>query len=172
MQAPYRRNLRRVLGERRTLDVGCGIGRNLVALGPGSVGVDHNPYSVAECRSGGLTAFTPEEFFLEDLGTFDGLLVAHVLEHLEPDAAEPLLASYLPHLGEGAVVMLLCPQARGYASDSTHVTYYDPPMLERLCRKVGFQVDRSTSFPLPPVFGKAFTYNEFVVVARVGAARS
>ena len=46
VQAPYRWNLRRQrLG--RTLDVGCGIGRNLETLDPGSVGVDHNEHSVA-----------------------------------------------------------------------------------------------------------------------------
>ena len=40
VQAPYRRNLRKLdLG--RTLDVGCGLGRNLMNLENG-VGVDHN----------------------------------------------------------------------------------------------------------------------------------
>lgn len=171
VQAPYRWNLRRFLDERRTLDVGCGIGRNLVALGADSVGVDHNPYSVTECRAAGLSAYTLDEFAAADLGRFDALLVAHVLEHLEPDEVEPLLASYLPHLNPGAVVMLLCPQARGYASDPTHVTYYNAPMLEALCREVGLKVERSASFPLPRVFGGAFTYNEFVVVARVRVPR-
>jgi len=45
VQAPYRRNLRRLVGDRAVLDVGCGIGRNLANLGPGSVGVDHNAHS-------------------------------------------------------------------------------------------------------------------------------
>jgi len=31
-------------------------------------------------------------------------------------------------------------------------------------------VERQYSFPLPRVFGSLFTYNEFVVVARAGAA--
>jgi hypothetical protein len=42
IQAPYRWDLRRLLGDRVTLDVGCGVGRNLQNLPPGSVGVDHN----------------------------------------------------------------------------------------------------------------------------------
>ncbi|MGH3982953.1 MAG: hypothetical protein ACRDST_09810 [Pseudonocardiaceae bacterium] len=58
VQAPYRWNLRRLLGERRVLDVSCGIGRNLAHLGAGSVGVDHNRHSVRTCRDRGLTAFT------------------------------------------------------------------------------------------------------------------
>jgi len=49
VQAPYQWNLRRQqLG--RTLDVGCGIGRNLETLAPGSVGVDHNEAAVQVAR--------------------------------------------------------------------------------------------------------------------------
>ncbi len=55
VQAPYRWNLRRQsLG--RTLDVGCGWGRNLASLDPSSVGVDHNLYLIIPClRAGGKT---------------------------------------------------------------------------------------------------------------------
>ena len=57
VQAPYRWNLRRQhLG--RTLDVGCGIGRNLQTLDPGSVGVDHNEHAVAVARDAGVAALT------------------------------------------------------------------------------------------------------------------
>ncbi len=53
VQAPYRWNLRRLkLGN--VLDVGCGIGRNLMHLDPGSVGIDHNPYSIEVARQRGL----------------------------------------------------------------------------------------------------------------------
>ena len=88
VQAPYRWNLRRQnLG--RTLDVGCGLGRNLQALSPDSVGVDHNEAAVRECRRRGLTAYTvtsgrpgrPDQ-------QFDAILLAHVVEHV----AEPPVA--------------------------------------------------------------------------------
>ena len=55
VQRPYRWNLQRLeLG--RVLDIGCGIGRNLLNLGDDSVGVDHNVDSVAAARARGLTA--------------------------------------------------------------------------------------------------------------------
>ena len=60
MQLPYRLHVRS-LRMGRALEVGCGIGRNLAHLPAGSVGVDHNPFSVQTCRSLGFEAYTDEE---------------------------------------------------------------------------------------------------------------
>lgn len=61
VQLPYRLNLKRQkLG--RTLDIGCGIGRNLGALPAGSLGVDHNASAIEMARRDGLQAMTVEEF--------------------------------------------------------------------------------------------------------------
>jgi 2-polyprenyl-3-methyl-5-hydroxy-6-metoxy-1,4-benzoquinol methylase len=166
VQRPYRWNLRRLeLG--RTLDVGCGVGRNLKNL-PGSVGVDHNAQSVAVARSRGLTAWTTEEWPTSPdavVGTFDSLLCAHVLEHLDSPTADDVLSAYLPYLRPGARLVLICPQERGYASDSTHVRFVDPSELAATARRHGFSPQRSYSFPFPRIAGKAFPYNEFVLVA-------
>ena len=61
VQAPFRWNLRR-LDPGFTLEIGCGIGRNLLHLRGQSVGVDTNAHCVGAARGRGLTAFTPEEF--------------------------------------------------------------------------------------------------------------
>jgi SAM-dependent methyltransferase len=174
VQAPYRWNLRRFrLG--RVLDVGCGLGRNLVALDAGSVGVDHNAESIRIARERGLTAYTSEEFFAGKVAapkSFDTLLFAHVLEHL-PDAQGPeLVREYLPFLKDGGRLCFITPQQRGYRSDATHVTYIDLDGLRSRATGLGARVERALSFPLPRVFGEVFTYNEFMVVARwPGAAR-
>ncbi len=61
VQRPYRKNLQRLrLGF--TLDVGCGIGRNLLHLAGNGVGVDHNADSISVARTRGLEAYLPEEF--------------------------------------------------------------------------------------------------------------
>src|SRR5918994_6607049 len=61
VQAPYRYNVRRLrLG--RTLDVGCGIGRLLVALPVDSVGIDHNHDFVEVVNRQGLRAYTTDDF--------------------------------------------------------------------------------------------------------------
>src|SRR6185503_19361862 len=52
VQAPYRWNLRRLeLGF--TLDIGCGLGRNLKHLEGRGVGIDHNQTSIDIARAAG-----------------------------------------------------------------------------------------------------------------------
>ncbi|MDR5700379.1 class I SAM-dependent methyltransferase [Agromyces aerolatus] len=168
VQAPYRWNLRRFrLG--RVLDVGCGLGRNLVSLDAGSVGVDHNAESIRIARERGLTAYTSDEFFsggVAEPKSFDTLLFAHVLEHLPDADGLDLVRAYLPFLKDGGRLCFITPQPRGYRSDATHVTYIDLDGLRVRARRLGAEVERALSFPLPRVFGQVFTYNEFVVVAR------
>ena len=165
VQAPYRWNLRRHdLG--RTLDVGCGAGRNLVSLPAGSVGVDHNPELVAMARAQGCAAYTVEEFEARDWEPFDSLLLAHVVEHMTPPEARDLVRLYLPHLRPGGSVLFICPQERGFATDPTHVQFTDGAALEQLARDCGLVPDRWRSFPFPRRLGRAFTYNEFVLRAR------
>ncbi|MFF1878504.1 class I SAM-dependent methyltransferase [Leifsonia sp. NPDC058230] len=168
VQAPYRWNVRRLhLG--RVLDIGCGLGRNLAHLGTESVGVDHNAEAIAIARARGLTAFTSDEFPSSPYavpGLFDSALMAHVAEHLDRDFAVELMASYLPYVKPGGVVCFITPQERGYRSDATHVTFVDFDGLETLSRRLGLMPVRHYSFPFPRVAGKAFTYNEFVALAR------
>ena len=167
VQAPYQWNMRRQsLG--RTLDVGCGIGRNMGSLDEGSVGVDHNAEAIAEARSAGFTALTTEEWETSELrqeNAFDGILLAHVIEHMDEADAIKLMEDYLPYLRPGGKVFFVCPQERGYASDPTHVRFADFEALEDLSEKVGLTVTKSFSFPFPRFAGKPFIYNEFCVVA-------
>jgi 2-polyprenyl-3-methyl-5-hydroxy-6-metoxy-1,4-benzoquinol methylase len=167
-QAPYRWNVRRLrLGF--TLDVGCGIGRNLRHLDGNGVGVDHNETSVRLARESGLVAYTPDGFLASPYarpGRFDSMLLAHVLEHLPEDDVRGLLKSYLPYLRPGGTVVFITPQERGYASDATHVRFVGFAEATALATELGLEVTRAYSFPLPRFAGRWFTYNEFVVVSR------
>jgi len=172
VQRPYRWNLKRqTLG--RTLDVGCGIGRNLAALSADSLGVDHNAQSVEIARQRGYQAVTSEEFSAHPppAASFDSMLLAHVVEHMTVEQARQLLTSYLPYLKPGGRVMLICPQRRGYRTDATHVQFFDFAALRQLATSVGLVVTREYSFPLPEIAGSVFPYNEYCLVAARPANR-
>ncbi len=165
VQGPYRFNVRR-LCQGRVLDVGCGVGRNLSHLSGRGVGVDHNATAVSLARKRSLTAFTPEEFGKRALlGSFDTLLVAHVLEHLDAVDGEALLRTYLPYLRTGGRVVLITPQERGWHSDETHVRWIGPAELRSVGKRLLLQEHRLLSFPFPQWMGRFFTYNEFIFVA-------
>jgi 2-polyprenyl-3-methyl-5-hydroxy-6-metoxy-1,4-benzoquinol methylase len=149
------------------------VGRNLRNCDPGSVGVDHNAHSVAAARDLGLTAYTPDEFGGAAgcaPGSFDSLLCAHVLEHLDEDTGAGLLATYLPYLRPGGRAVFITPQEAGFRSDATHVRFVGFAELAAQARTAGLTVRRTYSFPLPRAAGKLFRYNEFVVVTTAPAA--
>lgn len=168
VQRPYRSHLRGLkLG--RTLDLGCGIGRNLEALGEEGVGVDHNADAVAIARRRGFVALTPEELRSSPLGApggFDALLVAHVLEHMRGEEAEALMREYLALVKAGGRVVVITPQEAGYRSDPTHVEFMDFARVGSLLDRLGLVPIERYSFPFPRMIGKFFKYNEFVTIAR------
>jgi 2-polyprenyl-3-methyl-5-hydroxy-6-metoxy-1,4-benzoquinol methylase len=167
VQAPYRRNLRKLdLG--RTLDVGCGLGRNLMNLENG-VGVDHNADAVGVARSRGLTAFTTDEWPNSGAAihaSFDSILLAHVLEHVSQQDSDDIIAAYLPYLRPNGKLVLICPQEKGFPTDPTHIRWVNDAELRATGNRNGFSEIRSYSFPFPRFMGKFFTYNEFVYVGQ------
>lgn len=169
VQAPYRWNLRR-LRAGYVLDLGCGFGRNLAHLDGRGVGVDANPGCVALARAAGLVAYDVDAFASSPeakTGTFDTLLVSHVIEHVGLEAGAALVGDYLRYLKPGGRVVLITPQEAGYAADHTHVEFINDGKLHALAARLGLAVDRSYAFPFPRFVGRLFRYNEFVVTARL-----
>jgi len=168
VQAPYRWNLRR-LRPGFTLELGCGIGRNLANLGGHAVGLDHNPCSVEEARRAGFQAFTPAQFLQSGFArphAFDALLLSHVAEHMRREELLDLLRDHLDYLRPGGLVIMETPQERGFRSDPTHVEYMDLSFLRGVADELGLRCVRDYSFPLPRLFGRVFVYNQFVSVSR------
>jgi 2-polyprenyl-3-methyl-5-hydroxy-6-metoxy-1,4-benzoquinol methylase len=171
-QRPYRWNLRR-LRPGLMLDIGCGIGRNLLHNDGKGVGVDHNADCIAACRDLGLTAYTTDEFASSPdavHGRFDSLLFAHVLEHMTAPEADELLASYLPYLRTNGKIIVITPQERGQASDETHVMFVDEAAIRKMADRLHLRPIIIRSFPFTRAFGKIFTYNETVAVLSPGRA--
>jgi 2-polyprenyl-3-methyl-5-hydroxy-6-metoxy-1,4-benzoquinol methylase len=167
VQAPYRWNLNR-LRMGRMLEIGCGIGRNLINLGSG-VGIDPNASAVEIACSRGLIAYTPEAFLTSpdyQQASYDSLLLAHVAEHLGVDETISLVARYLNLLKPNGQVVMITPQEAGYRSDPTHVTFIDFVRLREINAALGLEEHRIYSFPFPRIVGKLFRYNEFVFISR------
>lgn len=172
VQAPYRRKLRSLFGDREVLEIGCGLGRCLGHLAPNGVGVDHNKHSIEVCRERGLTAFTTDEFGATEYakpGRFGGLLAAHLIEHMPRPQAVEILGGYLEYLAPEALCVFICPQERGYAADPTHVAFTDLDGLADVAKQLGLTVREGLSFPFPRFAGKAFLYNEFILAATTPA---
>ena len=173
VQRPYRIHLRR-LRPGRVLDIGCGIGRNLLHLEGNGVGIDYDPAMVDYVRSvRHLDAYTPEEFARSPHGSgrgFDSLLIAHVLEHMDEPRGVDLIAEYLPRIRSGGRVIIMTPQERGFASDATHVRFVDFEAAAQLAERAGLRVARQYSFPFPRAAGRFFLYNEFVTLLQVPSA--
>lgn len=171
VQAPYRWNLRRLnLGF--TLDIGCGIGRNLVHLRGHGIGVDHNEEFAQVGRDRGLRVFTPEQFRatpFNTAGRFESILLAHVVEHMTEQQAGKLLSDYLELLKPEGQVILIAPQEAGYRSDPTHVQFMDFEALRRMARELGLTHVREYSFPFVRSAGRWFRYNEFVSISKKGS---
>lgn len=166
VQRPYRWNLSRLhLG--KTLDVGCGIGRNLGNLSSDSVGVDHNYHSVNFAKNAGYNAVTVEDFKKNrkdfKKNSFNSMLLAHVLEHLSTENGEKILKEYLPFVKDKIVI--ICPQEKGFTTDKTHINFLKHKDIEAILLNCGLKIIKSYSFPFPRQIGKIFTYNETVVVA-------
>ncbi|WP_105482546.1 class I SAM-dependent methyltransferase [Abditibacterium utsteinense] len=170
VQRVYRKHLRS-LKPGRVLDVGCGLGRHLWHLQQvsNSVGIDHNPHSVAIARTRHLNAFTPEDFHISVEAkpqSFDTLLLSHVLEHLTFQSARELIDEYFDYLRPNGRVIIMTPQELGFRSDATHVSFMDPKKIRQLIEGTNLSLERQYSFPLPRWCGRLFRYNEFVCIAR------
>ncbi|MCF3147226.1 class I SAM-dependent methyltransferase [Streptomyces platensis] len=168
-RSPYRSQLRRI-GAGRVLEIGCGTGDTLADCAPGSVGVDHDPRSVAHCRERGLTAYTADTFLASPHarpGAFDALLTARVLEHLDDEQVEDLLRAYVPYVRHGGGVLLITAQEAGHRAGPAPVRFTDFPLLRAFAESAGLTVRRTYSHPLPRPAGMLLRANAFVLLAQV-----
>jgi SAM-dependent methyltransferase len=120
----------------RVLDFGCGIG-DFLRYRPNTVGVDINPFLVDHCRSQGFEAFLsggPPMAFPD--GSFDGVVMDNVLEHLSQPAA--LIADIRRLLTPPGKFIVGVPGSRGFAADPDHKRFYDEARLRAELFSHGF----------------------------------
>ena len=156
-----------------TIDYGCGAGQLLALLPAGSLGLEVNPHLVAAHTQAGLSIqqwSADEQGFdlagLDDRG-FRTLIISHVLEHLpNPTASFSRLLRACERLGVARVVAVV-PGSRGFASDTTHLTFIDSHYLVNngWDRLPGYKLSKQRFFPLPrEAGGGVYVYNEMQLV--------
>ena len=144
----------------RFLDAGCGTGRNLVdlsRLGEAS-GVDGSELAVRYCHERGFTDVRQSllgSLPFED-GTFDAILLADVIEHIEDDAEA--LSELRRVARDGAKLVLTTPAYSWMWSRQDeqhhHFRRYTRPEIVSRLRGAGWEIDRATYFNsilLPPI---------------------
>lgn len=114
------------------LDVGCGDGRNIPlmqAAGCAITGVDSNP--------GQLKGFEDIEVhgidWLPEPGSFDVVLVSHVIEHLASKELCAFMDKWLTALKAGGSLLVLTPVlGERFYYDFTHIRPYYPQSLRMM----------------------------------------
>ncbi|MHB8209706.1 class I SAM-dependent methyltransferase [Mucilaginibacter sp.] len=168
VQYPYKRNIQS-LKPGFVLDIGCGIGRNLLHLNGYGIGVDHNSTSIEVSKNRGLKAYTVDDFLKSTYNkpeTFDSILLAHIAEHMTGDDFITLLKQYIHLLKKDGIIIVITPQEKGFKSDDTHVQFMDFITVKNLLKQIDFNITRQYSFPFPRVIGHFFKFNEFVSIAK------
>lgn len=167
------RILRHVVGP--TIDLGCGAGQLLERLPAGSLGIELNPFLVANLRERGLRVVPAVQsengFSLKDVSVseFQTLVLSHVLEHF--NNADQVLRDLLRDcagLGISSVIIVV-PGEVGFRSDPTHKTFVDMDYLRThgMIDCEGFQLVHHSYFPGDMRYiGKFFVYHELMVVYR------
>lgn len=135
-------------GCREVLDLACGRGEFLQALGRG-VGVDVEEEMVTAARQAGLDVDLGDafEYLAGHEQSFDGVFSAHFIEHLSYEQAADLIAKAYAALRPGGLMVLVTPNAaslptlqRHFWWDATHVRMYDPALLTFMVKQTGFEL--------------------------------
>lgn len=148
----------------KVLDIGTGLGEFLQYYRD-SVGIDTNEDCVHFCNSRGLRCIKANVYNLPfSNGSFDGVLLNNVLEHLEmPDTVFSEIKSVLKKGGKLAIEL---PGKKGFYHDKTHVTFWDKENIIYFLKRWGFGNIVTNYFPIPfRIAGEIFTHNKIRVFA-------
>lgn len=133
------------------LDVGCGQGVLLDLLseaGKRGVGIELDEGFVEDLRQRGREVLAGDALqVMESITeTFDGIFIAHLIEHLPPAESMKLLDLAYRVLNPGGLIMMVTPNVQSiiqhvqiFYRDYTHVRFYPADLIKFLMGQVGFK---------------------------------
>jgi SAM-dependent methyltransferase len=135
----------------RVLDFGCGFGQMLHALKEAGIttaeGIDIEPAAIRFCRERGFVctdAAESPEFYRECAGSFDFVLMSHVLEHFPKEQVIPQLEKLKGLLKPGGALIVMVPNAQSHTGaywayeDFTHHLLFTSGSLYYVLRAAGY----------------------------------
>lgn len=136
----------------RVLDVGCGTGtllRELSSRGVRAIGIDLDRALVQKCRAQGLEVYHRRaEGFLDKFHQpLDGILLLHIIEHLDPEAVLRLLNQAVTALNPGGKIIIVTPNienemvySRNFWLDISHKRPYPLLLLQAVLEILGMDI--------------------------------
>jgi SAM-dependent methyltransferase len=129
------------------LEVGCGTGQNICGH-PEATGIDISGFAVSACKERGINAAVLAVEALPSLGkTYDGVICAHVLEHLE--RPYDILQMFRQLLSpQGKLVLSLPVTAARSRKRDQHLYCWNEMEITNLLERTGFKVLRCETWAL------------------------
>ncbi len=141
----YRAVLARIGVARSVLDLGCGPGLLMAALTEAGtkrvVGLERDPMFVTSARARGLDVVTHdlnEPFPFVASGSFDAVVVHHVLDYLAPIGARTALREARRVLRPGGLLLVQARTDGPGSGDRARPVALSPDLLRRLFDEAGF----------------------------------
>lgn len=144
------------------LDVGCGRGGLLTMLtkeGRNGIGVDSSAEAIAACRAAGHHVIEGDALgtmraFCDEARSFDGVVIAQLVEHMEPHEALAVIAAAARILRPHGKLLVATPNPKNlivltetFWLDPTHVRPYPRRLLELLGAEAGLETIASYDDP-------------------------